>query len=307
MNLIVILGATATGKTILAANLAYKINGEIISADSRQVYKGMDIGTGKDIEDYIVNGTPIKHHIIDIVQAGYEYSVYEFQKDFKKAYSEITSKEKTPILCGGSGMYIESVLNSYNLINVPVNEKFRKELSDKPDEELINLLKSKKELHNKTDITDRNRLLRALEITCYYEEHSGTNKNETIRDYTIFGIKLEREVLREKITERLTKRLNCGLIDEVRNLLEAGITSDKLKYYGLEYKYISSYLINEISYEDMFKLLNTAIHQFAKRQETWFRRMEKNGFNIKWIDGKLSLQEKLNQIFSYNNFVSHNE
>ena len=291
--MITILGPTATGKTTLAAHLAHKLNGEIISADSRQVYKGMDLGTGKDLEDYIINGNTIPYHLIDIVDPGYEYNVYEFQKDFLTAYQLITSNKKLPILCGGTGMYIEAVLQGYKLVGVPDNNELREKLSRYSDKELTDMLHSYRHLHNITDITDKKRLIRAIEIQEYYRAHPDINTGFPKIDSIIFGISYERSIIRSRITTRLNARLKEGMIDEVKGLLNSGITQEQLKFYGLEYKFITQYVIGEISYDELFRLLNTAIHQFAKRQMTWFRKMEKRGYKINWIDGNMPIKEKV--------------
>jgi len=291
--MLTVLGPTATGKTSFAAYLAYHLNGEIISADSRQVYRGMNMATGKDFKDYIVNGETIPHHMVDIVDPGYEYNVYEFQHDFLKTYEDIITREKLPILCGGTGMYIESVLKGYKLINVPGNPKLRSELEEISKEELVKLLKSFKTPHNITDIKDRKRLVRAIEIQHYYNDHPEIDTSFPEIENIIFGLRFERQIIRERITERLKKRLNEGMTDEVRNLLDKGLNPEQLKFYGLEYKYLTQYVTGEISYQEMFGLLNTAIHQFAKRQMTWFRKMEKAGHKIYWIDGNLSMKTKV--------------
>jgi tRNA dimethylallyltransferase len=294
-DLITILGPTATGKTSLAANLAAILNAEIISADSRQVYRGMDIGTGKDLEDYNIGEQVIPYHLIDIVDAGYEYNVFEYQKDFYKVFNEIRSRKKLPILCGGSGMYIESILNGYKLIQVPENKILRDQYKNTKTEELIKILSSYGSLHNISDTSDRKRLIRAIEI----QEFKKTNKDVQTKlpaiNNIIFGIDLERDEVRSRITKRLKARLSEGMIEEVKTLLKKGLTSEQLKFYGLEYKYLTAYINNELSYDEMFRQLNTAIHQFAKRQMTWFRRMEKKGFKINWIDGKLNLEAKINR------------
>ena len=297
--MITILGPTATGKTTLAANIAYHLNSEIISADSRQVYKGMDLGTGKDYSDYIVNGKKIPYHLIDIVDPGYEYNVYEYQKDFLEVYNKITSREVVPILCGGTGMYIEAVLKGYKLIKVPENKNLRKKIEKENDEYLIGILKEKKELHNVSDTSDRKRLIRALEIREYYDTHREKIKEGFPKiESKIFGIKFERQQLKERITKRLRVRLDEGMIDEVKNLLDSGITPGQLKFYGLEYKFLTQYVTGEIDFKELFSSLNIAIHQFSKRQMTWFRRMEKKGFKINWIDGSLSTEEKVKIILS---------
>lgn len=295
--MITVLGPTATGKTKLAASLAYWKNGEIISADSRQVYRGMDIGTGKDLEDYFLHNTYIPYHLIDIIEPGGEYNVYGFQQDFLNAYQKIVSKEKTPVLCGGTGMYIESVLNGYRLQKVPENSGLRQELLSKPDEELREmLLKLRPKQHNNTDLGDRKRMVRAIEIARYDQEHPAESKHFPKIENISFGIYFERPVLRERITRRLKERLNSGMIEEVHYLLSRNITPDQLRFYGLEYRFLTDYLSGQINYDEMFSGLNTAIHQFAKRQVTWFRRMERKGHIIHWIDGLLPLNEKLDEV-----------
>ncbi|MCD4679116.1 MAG: tRNA (adenosine(37)-N6)-dimethylallyltransferase MiaA [Bacteroidales bacterium] len=290
--MITILGPTAAGKTILATYLAYHLNGEIISADSRQVYKGMDLGTGKDYEDYIINGKKVKYHLVDIVEPGYEYNVYEFQRDFLKSYNKIIEDGAIPILCGGTGLYLEAVLKGYKLIEVPENNELRVELNLKQVEELIILLKSFGHLHNVSDINDKARIIRAIEIQQYHKEHK-----EIIEDFpkiknVIFGVFYERKIIRDRITKRLKLRLNDGMIEEVKGLLNKGLIPEQLIFYGLEYKFITQYIIGQITYDEMFSLLNTAIHQFAKRQMTWFRKMERNGFKIHWIDGEKDIETK---------------
>jgi len=296
--MITILGPTATGKTKLAALTALKLNGEIISADSRQVYKGMDIGTGKDLNDYVVCNKNIPFHLIDIVEPGYEYNVFEYQKDFLNIYQDIISRKKLAVLCGGTGMYIDAVLKGYKLIKVPENIELRKKLSGIKDEELIKIFKSYKSIHNVTDTQDRKRLIKAIEIQEYYEKHPNLNTEFPKINTVIFGINFTREIIRKRITERLKYRLENGMLDEIKNLLSKDISPEQLKFYGLEYKFLTQYIVGEISYDEMFRLLNTAIHQFAKRQMTWFRRMEKSGFKIHWIDGNLPDYKKLEFILN---------
>ncbi|TXB66730.1 tRNA (adenosine(37)-N6)-dimethylallyltransferase MiaA [Vicingus serpentipes] len=293
-NLIVILGPTATGKTNLAANLAAKMDGEVISADSRQVYKGMDIGTGKDLADFLVEGKQIPYHLIDIVDAGAEYNVFEFQKDFLPVYENVLNRGKQAILCGGTGMYLESVLKGYRFLEIPENKELRAELELKSIDELIAILKQEKEVHNTTDTIYKKRIIRAIEIAKFQSENEALIRDFPKINHIIFGIKFEREERRERITNRLKKRFKEeGMLEEVKQLIENGVSADKLKFYGLEYKIITEHLLGEITYNEMFEKLNVAIHQFAKRQMTWFRKMERNGFNINWIDGALSLDDKL--------------
>ncbi|MFH1001613.1 MAG: tRNA (adenosine(37)-N6)-dimethylallyltransferase MiaA, partial [Bacteroidota bacterium] len=280
--MITILGPTATGKTILAAQLASLLNGEIISADSRQVYRGMDIGTGKDISEYTINNKKIPYHLIDIVDPGYEYNVYEFQHDFLKAFTEIEKRGNIPILCGGTGLYIESILKGYKLINVPLNLNLRDELNIKEDSELITILESFTSLHNTTDTNERERLIRAIEIQTYYKSNPDVDTYFPKIDTKIFGINYDRRVVTMRITERLDERLKNGMIEEVKGLLDSGLEPEQLIFYGLEYKWVTEYLEGKIAYNEMFRRLNTAIHQFSKRQMTWFRKMEKQGIEIIW-------------------------
>jgi len=294
--MLTILGPTACGKTHLAVHLAARINGEVISADSRQVYRGMDIGTGKDLSDYVVNGKKIPYHLIDIAEVGDVYNVHEFVRDFECAYCAIKERNKEIILCGGTGMYIEAILKGYNLIKVAENKSLRMALQNKPFSELIEMLKHIKKTHNTTDFTDRERLIRAIEIETYYKEHEINTLKSSSFPSINFGIDMPREIVRQRITARLNQRLNNGMIDEVQMLLKRGISAEKLKYYGLEYKFITLYLENILSYDEMVKFLNTAIHQFAKRQMTWFRRMEKQGIKIHWLDGLKSDKQKIEDI-----------
>jgi tRNA dimethylallyltransferase len=297
INLITITGPTASGKTLFAANLAYHLNGEIISADSRQVYRQMDIGTGKDYGDYWVNGEQIPSHLVDIHDPGYNYNVYEYQKDFLKAFNDISSRNKMPMLVGGTGLYIQSVLEGYFLINVPVNEELRKKIRDLPKEELAEMLKSVKPgQHNSTDLTSMKRMIRAIEIAEYYRTHPHDDKNYPRIKSIIFGIKHDWYNRRKKITERLRIRLESGLVEEVESLLKI-ISPEDLIYYGLEYKYVTLYLTNQLSYQEMAGQLETAIHQLAKRQMTWFRKMERSDYKIWWIDADIPIEEKLREAF----------
>ena len=292
-RLITILGPTATGKTVLAAELANLIGGEIISADSRQVYRGMDLGTGKDIEDYMVDGKQIPYHLIDIHDPGYEFNIFEFQKRFVDAFEKVESNENIPILCGGSGMYLDSVLRAYEMKEAPVNKALRHELMLLREEKLIARLRSHGNVHNTTDTLNRERLVRAIEI------HETNNSLKQTYEFlkklksVNFGISFERQKIRERITGRLESRLENGMLDEVKNLLEKGFTEEQLTFYGLEYRYLTLHVVGKISYDEMFVQLNTAIHQFAKKQMTWFRRMEKKGVHIFWMDGNLDTHEKL--------------
>ena len=297
-SLIVITGPTATGKTVFASHLASKLNGEIISADSRQVYRGMDMATGKDFTDYVVDGIQVPYHLVDIVDPGYEYNVFEFQRDFLKAYSDILARGKTPVLCGGTGMYIESVLKGYRLVDVPVNTELRANLERKSDDELVELLGSYKVLHNITDIKERERSVRAIEIQEYYKNNPELSFSFPEIKSVIFGIHFDREIIRKRITMRLKERLEAGMVNEVKVLLQKGLKPEQLKFYGLEYKYLTLYITGEVTYDEMFRQLNTAIHQFAKRQMTWFRKMEKTGFKINWINGEMAIHEKVDHALS---------
>lgn len=294
-DLITVIGPTASGKTSFACKLAHKLKTEIISGDSRQIYRGMDIGTGKDLADYVIGGNPLKYHLIDIKDAGYKYNIYEYQHDFHEAYTKLRSENKTPILCGGSGLYIESVLKGYNLINVPENKELRKELEHESLTNLIQKLSTYKSLHNTTDIDTAQRAIRAIEIE-EYKKHNNANCHEfEALNSLIIGIDIDREIRRTRISKRLKARIEEGMIDEIRGLLNSGITPDDLIYYGLEYKYITQHVIGELSFDEMFSQLEIAIHQFAKRQMTWFRGMERRGLNIHWIDGTKSDTEKIDQ------------
>jgi len=295
-NMITVLGATASGKTTVAAHLACRIGGEVISADSRQVYKGMDIGTGKDLSEYTIGRIQVPFHLIDIVDAGYEYNVYEYQRDFLTAYLDITQRQKIPVVCGGSGLYIEAVLKGYRFINVPVNEPLRETLSGKSLDELTTLLKSIKSLHNTSDIETVKRAIRAIEIEVYYQTNPVSEPEYPNINSLVVGIVFDRETRRQRITQRLKQRLDEGMIDEVKQLLDSGISAGTLIYYGLEYKFLTLYILGELSYEEMFTGLETAIHQFSKRQMTWFRKMEREGTLIHWIDGALPLEEKIEKI-----------
>lgn len=292
-DLITIIGPTASGKTSFACKLAYDMHTEIISGDSRQVYRGMDIGTGKDLADYFVNNTPIPYHLIDIHDAGYKYNIYEYQHDFYKAYTSIKQEGKTPVLCGGSGLYIESVLRGYNLINVPENKELRKNFENKSLDELTQILSTYKNLHNTTDIDTAQRAIRAIEIEEYKSNYNPDCNEFPPLNSLIIGVDIDREIRRKRISKRLKIRLEEGMIDEVKNLLDNGITPDDLIYYGLEYKYLTLYVQGKLSYDEMFSQLEIAIHQFAKRQMTWFRGMEKRGLSINWIDGTLPDDKKV--------------
>ena len=297
-DLITILGPTASGKTPLAASLAYKLGAEIISGDSRQVYRRMDLGTGKDLVDYVVDGRPVPYHLIDIVEPGYKYNVFEYQRDFLKAYEDIKARGKMPVLCGGTGMYIESVLKGYRLLPVPENPELRASLEGKSLEELTRILEGYKKLHNSTDVDTAKRAIRAIEIEEYYKQQPLEYREFPSLNSLIIGVDIDRELRREKITRRLKQRLDEGMVDEVKSLLAEGIPAENLIYYGLEYKFLTQYAIGELTYEEMFHQLEIAIHQFAKRQMTWFRGMERRGFTIHWLDATLPMEEKLEQIIN---------
>ena len=295
-DLITILGPTASGKPPLAAHLADKLNTEIISGDSRQIYRRMDLGTGKDLVDYVVEGRPVPYHLIDIVEPGYKYNVFEYQRDFLKAYEDITSRGKMPILCGGTGMYIESVLKGYRLLPVPENLELRASLEGKTLEELTRILEGYKKLHNSTDVDTAKRAIRAIEIEEYYKQQPPEYREFPTLNSLIVGVDIDRELRREKITRRLKQRLEEGMVEEVRGLLAEGIPAENLIYYGLEYKFLTQYAIGELTFDEMFNRLETAIHQFAKRQMTWFRGMERRGFTIHWLDATLPMEEKVEHI-----------
>ena len=303
-RMITILGPTASGKTPLAAALAARIGGEIISADSRQVYRRMDIGTGKDLADY--QGVP--YHLIDICEPGTRYNLFQYQQDFFDAYEQIRQRGAVPILCGGTGLYIEAVLKGYHLSPVPQNPELRSQLEGKPLAELTMMLQKLKEqngshMHNTTDVDSCQRAIRAIEIETYNKEHPTPLRELPAIDSTIVGVNIDRELRREKITRRLKARLEEGMVDEVRGLLAEGIAAEDLTYYGLEYKYVTEYIVGQLSYDEMFRQLEIAIHQFAKRQMTWFRGMERRGFTIHWIDATLPLEEKIAAILKLCNEV----
>ena len=282
-DIITILGPTASGKTGLAAKMAYHLDAEIISADSRQVYRRMDLGTGKDLADYEVNGVHIPYHLIDIAEPGTKYNVYEYQKDFLEAYEDIKSRGRNVIVCGGTGLYLESVLRGYRLSPVPQNPELRESLEGKTLDELTKILGTYKVLHNTTDVDTTKRAIRAIEIAEYYRVTPIEDRPFPTLSSLTLGTNVDRETRRERITRRLHQRLNEGMIDEVRGLLAEGIPAEDLIYYGLEYKYLTLHATGELSYEEMFRQLEIAIHQFAKRQMTWFRGMERRGTAIQWV------------------------
>lgn len=312
--MITILGPTASGKTSLAAALAAQIDtldasiwggstkgAEIISADSRQVYRGMDIGTGKDLEDYTVEGKLIPYHLIDICDAGTKYNLFQYQQDFYDAYQDITHRGVLPILCGGTGLYIESVLKGYHLSPVPQNPALRSSLEGKTLEELTDMLvdlkaKNGSHMHNRTDVDTAQRAIRAIEIETYNLEHPMPERELPAVDSLVIGVSIDRDARRDKITRRLKQRLENGMVEEIKGLLDRGIPAENLLYYGLEYKFITEYVIGKTSYEEMLKGLEIAIHQFAKRQMTWFRGMERRGFTIHWIDALQPMEQKVEQV-----------
>lgn len=299
--MITILGPTASGKTDIAAHLAAELSAEIISADSRQVYRRMDIGTGKDLADYVVDGKPVPYHLIDIVEPGTKYNLFEYQRDFLEAYNDIRSRGKNVILCGGTGLYIESVLKGYRLIPVPENKELRHELEGKSLLELTSILERLKaendsNMHNSTDVDTPKRAIRAIEIEMAYKEAPVEERTFPKIDNVIIGVGIDRDLRRRKITRRLDQRLKDGMVEEVKSLLDSGIPADDLIYYGLEYKFVTEYILGKTTFEEMHRSLEIAIHQFAKRQMTWFRGMERRGFTIHWIDAADSMEEKINEI-----------
>lgn len=305
-KMITILGPTASGKTSVAAALALRTGGEIISADSRQVYRRMDIGTGKDLADYTIGDVHIPYHLIDIAEPGTKYNLFQYQQDFHAAYNDIRSRGKLPILCGGTGLYIEAVLGGYSLSPVPQNQKLRESLEGKSLDQLTQMLvqlkqKNGSNMHNRTDVDTAQRAIRAIEIETYNIEHPTPDRQMPPVDSLIIGINIDRELRREKITRRLKARLEEGMCDEIRSLIDGGVNPDDLIYYGLEYKFVTEYVVGKTSYEEMFRQLEIAIHQFAKRQMTWFRGMERRGYTIHWIDAAQSMDEKVEAIMSLMN------
>lgn len=303
--MITILGPTASGKTSIAAVLASRIGGEIISADSRQVYRRMDIGTGKDLADYEVGGKHIPYHLIDIAEPGYKYNLFEYQRDFHTAYDDITSRGRTPVLCGGTGLYIEAVLNGYALSPVPQNQELRDSLSAKSLDELTAMLKALKEqtgsnMHNRSDVDTVQRAIRAIEIETYNLQHPTPEREMPGISSLVIGVDVDRETRRRRISDRLEARLHEGMIDEVKGLLAEGVSAESLMYYGLEYKFVTEYVTGKTTYNDMLSRLEIAIHQFAKRQMTWFRGMERRGIHINWIDASLPMDDKVELIMELN-------
>lgn len=293
LDLISIIGPTAVGKTAVAAHLAAAINGEILSADSRQIYRGMDIGTGKDLGDYTINGKQIPYHLIDIADAGYKYSVFEYQTDFLKAYGEVKTRGSMPILCGGTGMYVDAVVKGYKLMKVPIDDSLRAELEPMTDEALQVRLNVLKTVHNRSDFDTRKRLIRAIEIEQYQKEHEVEMVAYPKINNIYFGVLVDRNIRRKRITERLHARLKEGMVEEVQTLIAGGVPVETMLFYGLEYKFIAMYILGQLTYDQMVEQLNFAIHHFAKRQMTWFRKMERDGNTIHWVDGLLPMEEKV--------------
>jgi len=297
-DILVITGPTATGKTRLAALVADRLGGEVISADSRQVYRGMDIGTGKDLSDYIVDCRRVPVHMVDIVDAGYRYNVYEYQRDFLKVLEDMTARNAFPVVCGGSGMYVDSIVSGYRLVQVPVNAQLRELLEGRSLGELTEIISHYKSLHNKTDVDTVKRAVRAIEIADFYSNHQLDEKPFPVRNPLVTAVFVDRETRRQRISDRLRRRLEEGMIEEVQRLLAGGIHPDDLIYYGLEYKYITLYLMNRLTRDEMVQKLEVEIHRFAKRQMTWFRGMERRGITIHWIDGSMNEEEKVNSVMS---------
>ena len=298
-NLLSVIGPTASGKTNFAVQLALALDGEIISADSRQVYRGMDIGTGKDLDEYVVDGRRVPCHLIDIADAGDKYNVFEYQSDFLNVWNSCCQRQVVPVLCGGSGLYVEAVLKGYKLLAVPVNEALRESLAGLTLQELAVKLASYKKLHNTTEIDTAKRAIRAIEIEEYYRTHPYEEKDFPMIHSLIVGVDVSREVRRERITKRLYERLEHGMVDEVRRILDSGVAPEDLTYYGLEYKFLTLYIIGQLTYDEMVAQLNVAIHQFAKRQMTWFRKMERDGFDIRWLDAGMPMDERVGQVMEW--------
>jgi len=304
-DLLVVTGSTASGKTCLAVAVAKRVGGEVISADSRQVYRGMNLGTGKDYDDYLIDGIRLPCHLIDIADPGYKYNVFEYQRDFNKIYSSLKDRKVFPVVCGGSGMYADSIISGYKMFEVPPDSGLRIELEKKSMEELKEILSIYKNLHNTTDIDTRKRVIRAIEI-----EHSFRNRGKQQTEFPkikslVVGVMFDRESRRKRITERLKQRLDSGMVEEVKHLIDKGINTETLIYYGLEYKFITLYLTGKLSYDEMVRDLEIAIHQFAKRQMTWFRGMERRGIKINWLDGNLPMEEKVEKVLELLGASSH--
>lgn len=300
VDIITVLGPTACGKTAFAVHLAKQIDAEIISADSRQVYRRMDLGTGKDMEDYTIDGTTIPAHLIDIAEPGTKYNLFRYQHDFLEAYNDIRSRGKRVVVCGGTGLYLESIVRGYHISEVPRNEALRQSLEGKSLDELTTMLielkaRSGSTMHNQTDVDTCQRAIRAIEIETHNLEHPLPNRDFPTLTSLNLGLDIPRDLRRQRISERLKTRLDAGMLDEIRSLLAEGIPAEDLIYYGLEYKFLTQHVIGQLTYDEMFTLLETAIHQFAKRQMTWFRGMEKRGSHIHWIDATLPMATKVEQ------------
>ena len=303
-DLVMVTGPTASGKTSLAVSIAHRLNGEIISADSRQVYRGMDIGTGKDFDDYVIDGFSIPFHLIDIAEPGYKYNVFEYQRDFFKVYKALKDRNVFPVVCGGSGMYVDSIIKGYKMVEVAPDTGLRSRLEKKTIEELTGILAAMKSLHNTTDIDTKKRLIRAIEIE-HFSKNRKANKSQMPQiNSLVIGIMIEREKRRQRISQRLKQRIEAGMVEEVKRIIDSGVDPEIMIYYGLEYKYITLYLTGNLTYDRMISDLEIAIHQFAKRQMTWFRGMEKKGTKIHWIDGELPMEEKVDQVMS---LLSHSK
>lgn len=306
LDLIAIIGPTASGKTTLAVALAKRIGTEIISADSRQLYRGMDIGTGKDLAEYTIDGTTIPYHLIDICPAGYRYNLFEYVRDFNIVYADMMARGKQPLLCGGTGLYVETILKGYSLPPVPENTALRQSLQDKSLDQLAEILRGYKTLHNTTDIDTCKRAIRAIEIAEFYSrQEPELLEPRPMKNPLIVGVNIDRELRRAKITRRLHQRLEEGMVEEVKQLLDSGIDPESLIYYGLEYKFLTEYIIGRTTYNEMVERLEIAIHQFAKRQMTWFRGMERRGHTIRWIDASMPTNEKVDIIESW--IKEHNQ
>ncbi len=296
-GLLVITGPTASGKTARAVDIARAVGGEIISADSRQIYRGMDIGTGKDLDEY----GDVPYHLIDICPAGYKYNLYEYIRDCRAAIDDIRSRGRFPVLCGGTGLYVEAILNGISLPEVPEDKELRRSLEGKSLQELTAILSDMKTLHNTTDVDTCKRAIRAIEIQTYYHQHPDAAVSTTphpMDDALIVGVDIDRESRRRRITSRLQARLDAGMVQEVKALLDSGIAPDDLIYYGLEYKFITRHLIGELSLDEMTSGLEIAIHQFAKRQMTWFRGMERRGHHIHWLPWNLPSEQFTQSVIS---------
>lgn len=295
-NMLTIIGATATGKTSLAVRLAGELGGEVISADSRQLYRGMNLGTGKDLEEYVHEGRAVPYHLIDIADAGERYNLFMYQQEFLKVWRDCERRGVFPVLCGGSGLYVESILKAYRMTPVPENKELRERLASKSLAELTEILASYRNLHNTTDTDTAKRAIRAIEIAEYYKTHEPEEGEFPQVNSLVVGVFFDRESRRQRITERLHARLKAGMVEEVKGLLDRGVAPEDLIYYGLEYKFLTLYLTGALKYEEMVEQLNIAIHQFAKRQMTWFRKMERDGCPIHWLDGNMPLDEKVEQV-----------